>query len=313
VKGSAIIGGAIWAALARWNRVDLAWIDLLFLFAPLVIVPLGLELSAQCANQGASELDRIVRAVQFPAALLVVASFFVARGIVAAALAAGWAAFCAVLAMSSLVNLARGAHQRLSDACFAVAFFYPIVGSAWLIASRYGLTPLGFQEPIVLLTAVHFHYAGFAAPILASATARALERRLSGVWMAMFRGVVAAALAGPAILAVGFVVGARLKLAAALILAAAEIGLAVFFIPVLVRAESWASRIFLGVAAGSVIFSMVMAALWAIGEYPLQPFVHLESMARLHGTANAFGFTLCGLLGFISAGGATARERSAGT
>jgi hypothetical protein len=52
----------------------------------------------------------------------------------------------------------------------------------------------------------------------------------------------------------------------------------------------------------SVVFSMVMAALWAIGEYPLQPFVHLAEMARLHGTANAFGFTFCGLFGWIVAG-----------
>ncbi|MGB0036863.1 MAG: YndJ family transporter, partial [Candidatus Acidiferrales bacterium] len=51
----------------------------------------------------------------------------------------------------------------------------------------------------------------------------------------------------------------------------------------------------------SVIVSMALAALWAIGEYPLQPFVHLAEMARLHGTANAFGFTLCGLIGWILA------------
>jgi len=41
---------------------------------------------------------------------------------------------------------------------------------------------------------------------------------------------------------------------------------------------------------------------WAIGEYPLQQFVNLDQMERFHGTANALGFTLCGLLGWILAG-----------
>jgi len=56
----------------------------------------------------------------------------------------------------------------------------------------------------------------------------------------------------------------------------------------------------------SVLFAMVFAGAWAIGEYPLQPFVHLAQMAKFHGTANATGFTVCGLLGWTIAGrGAT--------
>jgi len=50
-------------------------------------------------------------------------------------------------------------------------------------------------------------------------------------------------------------------------------------------------------SAAAVVFAMVFAAVWAVGEFPLQPFVHLAQMAKFHGTANAFGFTLCGLLG----------------
>jgi hypothetical protein len=43
---------------------------------------------------------------------------------------------------------------------------------------------------------------------------------------------------------------------------------------------------------------MTLAGVWAVGEFPLQPFVHLAEMAQFHGTADAFGFTLCGLLGW---------------
>ena len=41
--------------------------------------------------------------------------------------------------------------------------------------SRLGIQPLGFGDTIVLLTAAHFHYAGFAAPILTGLAGRILS------------------------------------------------------------------------------------------------------------------------------------------
>jgi YndJ-like protein len=315
VKRSATIGGAIWiglAVLAWLNRAELDWIELLFVFAPLVIVPLGLELSGRFGSGAVPGVERAARAVHFPAAVLAVACFFWPRGVASAGMATVWAGFCLVMAVAGCVRLARGAYRRLDEACVSVALLYPAVGGAWLMASRLGLTPLGFQEPIVLLTAVHFHYAGFAAPVLAGCAARALRTGSGVIRWRLFQMVAGAVLAGPAILAAGFVVGPRLKLAAALVLAASEIGLAILFLLALRGLRGAGAKAFLAIASGAVIFSMVMAGLWAIGEYPLEPFVHLQNMARLHGTANAFGFTLCGLLGFLLGGngGVAAGERS---
>jgi hypothetical protein len=306
VKWNAIFGGTVWcvlAAAARAGKFDLNRIELLFLFAPLVIVPLGLELT-RCMETGVavSTPERLARAIQIPAAALAVAAFFCAPEHLAAGLACGWLAFCGLLAISGVIRFVNGAYMRLDSACAALAFIYIAVGGAWLVASRLGLTPIGFQEPIVLLTAVHFHYAGFAAPLLARSAGRALPVRSGGGAMAaLFRGIVTAVLLGPGILAAGFVVGPRVKLLAAIILATAEIGLAISFLFALRKIQSDAAKVLIAISALSVIFSMAMAGLWAVGEYPLQPFVHLAEMARLHGTANAFGFTLCGLLGWIVA------------
>jgi hypothetical protein len=43
---------------------------------------------------------------------------------------------------------------------------------------------------------------------------------------------------------------------------------------------------------------MILAGAWAIGEYPLQAFVNIRQMAEFHGTLNAVGFVLSGLLGW---------------
>ena len=303
---SALLGAIVWCGLlaaASVHRLELEWIDLLFLFAPLVIVPLGLVLTSRIEPGVVPSLpETIARLVQFPCAFLAVASLCLARGILAASLSAAWLLFCGLLALGGLIRLYRGAFRHLDSAFPAVAFLFLLVGAAWLVASRLGLTPLGFQEPIVLLTAVHFHYAGFAAPLLARSARRALGgSQISSTRDVLLDIVAAGVLVGPALLAAGFVIGPRVKLAAAILLATSETGLALSFLFALRRISQRVAKFLIALAAASVAFAMILAALWAIGEYPLQQFVHLAEMARLHGTANAFGFTLCGLLGWTLA------------
>jgi len=303
---TALAGGIIWLGLlaaSRATRLELEWIDLLFLLAPLVIVPLGLGLTSQIETGGvASRVERIAIRIQLPCALAVVASFFFARGTLSAILAGMWLAFCGLLTLGAVVRIYKGAFRKLDSSFPAFAFLYLPVGAVWLIGSRFGLTPLGFQEPIVLLTAVHFHYAGFAAPILARSSRLALMRSTpSSARPVLLNLVAAGVLVGPALLAAGFVIGPRVKLTAAVVLAFSEISLALSFLFALKQVTNFASKILIALASVSVVFAMVLAALWAIGEYPLQPFVHLAGMARLHGTANALGFTLCGLIGWAQA------------
>jgi YndJ-like protein len=303
MRRNAIIGGVLWCGLLVGNLADkfaFAWIELLFLFAPLVIVPLGLELIARLEEGTTPSLpERIARSMHLPAALLCLGSFFFDTSAPAAILAAGWLTFSALLALGGLLRIFRGAWRDLDSAIPALAFVYLLVGAAWFVASRYGLEPLHFQEPIVLLTAVHFHFAGFAAPLLARSVRRALVSPKPHPALEIgYRVVATGVLLGPGLLAAAFLINPRFKLLAALLLSASEIGLAALFFLALRGVQGIAAKVLIGIAASSVIFSMVLAALWAIGEYPLQPFVGLGEMARLHGTANAFGFTLCGLLGW---------------
>jgi len=303
---NASIGAAVWLAflaVARMRWIEAEWIDLLFLLAPLVVVPLGLQLMGEMEKGVVpSTPERVARDVQLACALAVVASFLLPRGAAAGLLVAAWFVFCGMLAVGGLIRLARGAFRSF-DSIFAVfAFFYLPIGAAWLTASRLGIAPLGFQEPIVLLTAVHFHYAGFAAPLLARSSRRALVGPPArSVAVALLNVLSTGVVVGPGLLAAGFVIGPRVKLAAAVVLAASEVGLAVSFISALKHVARRGPKCLIGLAAASLGFAMMLAALWAIGEYPLQPFVHLAEMARFHGTANAFGFTLCGLIGWTQA------------
>jgi YndJ-like protein len=301
---SATAGGVVWIGLAAASRMQwtrLSAIELLFLLGPLVIVPLGLELCVRSVPEKGIWLPiRSAHRFQLPAALCATSSFWLQQGTGATILVLPWFGFSCFIGFIGLISLIRGEFKKLKAASMIVSFLYLPIGCAWLVASRLGLTPMGFQEPIVLLTAVHFHFAGFAAPLLALAAGSPIEKR-SVALQEIFKVVATGVLAGPGLLAAGFVIGPRLKLAMALLVACSEIGLAVFFLADIRAMRPRLAQMFVTISAASVLFAMVLAGVWAIGEFPLQPFVHLDEMARFHGTANALGFILCGLVGWTLA------------
>ena len=94
---SALYGAFAWAALA-WRagngRAPLGVIELLFLFAPLVIVPLGLALGRMVSPLKYRFLDALVRFLQPVAAGLSVASFWLAPGWLAGMFAVPWLLLC---------------------------------------------------------------------------------------------------------------------------------------------------------------------------------------------------------------------------
>jgi hypothetical protein len=243
---------------------------------------------------------RLAGYIQLPAALCAAASFWLPQGTRATILALPWLGVGCLLGFQGLMSLIRGEFRTWGTGCAIVSFLYLPIGCAWLVASRLGLSPMGFQEPIVLLTAVHFHFAGFGAPLLAAAAGMATEKK-SFALRRIFKVFAAGVLAGPGLLAAGFVIGPHFKLAMALVVAGSEVGLALFFLANVGRLRPRLAQVFVAFSAASVLFAMVLAGVWAIGEFPLQPFVHLDEMARFHGTANALGFVLSGLVGWTLA------------
>jgi hypothetical protein len=171
-----------------------------------------------------------------------------------------------------------------------------LVAGLWLVASRAGLHPVGFEEPIVLLTAMHFHFAGFASAIVAGLTVRHFHGQRGE---ALVRAAALAVVVGPGLLGLAFLAGPKVKLLGALLVAVGQIGLAAAMARLALQIRRGAGRWLLLIAGGSVVAGMLFAAIWAIGEYPLQPFVDIRKMAQIHGVLNALGFAGCGLLGWI--------------
>jgi hypothetical protein len=234
----------------------MTWIDVLLAFAPLVVVSTALPLV------GVDHLPPMwLRAAPLVALLL-------PEGPIGAVPALAWLAWCAALAARR-----AWAVWPLGE---TVACAYLAVGAAWLVVSRLGLTPFDFGETIVELTAVHFHYAGFAALALACASGSVVA--------------VTAIAAGSVLVAVGHFGTHELDVAGAVAL---TFGLLV------VADRSWRTgRLVLRLAALAVPASMALALVYALGRIDIGPSIDVQRMAQVHGTLNAVVLSWGGAVGW---------------
>jgi hypothetical protein len=276
-------------------------IELLFLFAPLVIVPLGMELARLMGAWG--RLDSVAGTLQPFGAALAVVAFLMAPGRAAAAAASGWMMVCLLLAGAGLIELFYCFRSYLRSeadwgvrAALAIAKMDLAVGGAWMMASRLGMRPMGIQEPIGLLTAVHFHFAGFATATIAAATLRFAKLRHQDRYLKYVVGMVAIM---PLVVAAGFVISPVVKMGAALGFSASVAALAIFVRAAGRKVQNTHAHVLLQISAGAVFVGMIFAAAYAVGDFAGSEVLTIPQMARTHGIFNAVGFCLPGLLGWI--------------
>jgi YndJ-like protein len=296
----ASVGAAVWAGIAVLARIGIARlgaIELMFLFAPLVIVPLGMELARLIG--GAGRLEQWGQQLQPVGAACAVVAMMMPPGRRAGIVALGWMLVCLLMAGSGLlefVTALRTNADKSVRATLGVARIDLAVGGAWLVASRLGLRPMGIQEPIGLLTAVHFHFAGFATATIAAATLQVAAKREIQRWL---KWIVPLVVGMPFVVAAGFVISAGMKMVAAVLFSVSVAGLAIFVRACGTRAANGTARILLQVAAGAIFAGMVLSAVYAAADFAGSEALTIPQMARTHGILNAVGFCLPGILGWL--------------
>ena len=183
---------------------------------------------------------------------------------------------------------------QLVDLSRLAACAFLVVGAFFAVATRAGWVITGIREPIVELTGVHFHYAGFATLVLATSAARALpdHRRLTFPMLLL-------ACAAPPVVAAGFTSKlAPFQIGGAVMLTIVTWSLAAMTARLVVPNATAVGRPFLVVSSLAVLAPMVLAVFWATARYYDVPALSIPDMANIHGTMNAFGFVICGLTGW---------------
>ncbi len=276
---------------------QLTLVDLLLLLAAVVIVPLGLRL-VPLRGPRATRMLRLARLVQPAGAVAAVVAFLVPQGWTAAVIALGWLVPCALASLAGLLALFETRSWRPVPLVSAAALAYLSVGAAWLVASRAGMR-LGFSPAIVELTGVHFHYAGFAATLLAALALHAL-RNAGQTVRRVATTAAAMVVVGTPITAIGITTRSAAATIAGPVLLACGIltiaGITAFLIaPAL---ENAAARWLLRLSAAGVLLPMLLGVDYAVSRVFAVPALDLRWMAAIHGDLNALAFALPGLLGW---------------
>ncbi len=317
---AALIGFGLWLllllplipAVAARTLDPLPLLPRLVLLGPLLAVPLGLARALEDIIPPDPLLEPRVRwlvplllRALLPSAALAVIAFHLPPGLAAAGLAGPWLLVAGLISLLGLLRfharrgeLAR--RETLHRSAVDIGLVYLAVGGAWLFASNLGMQPLGFQEPLVTLTASHFHFAGFAAPVITGLVGRELLALNTGPRArALYTAVTLIIIPGPFIVAIGITASPIVEVLSACLLASGLAGVALLMVfSVAPRVRPRIAGLLLALAGLSIIVTMALACLYAWGEYSGRAHIEIPRMIELHGTSNALGFTALGLLGF---------------
>jgi YndJ-like protein len=297
-RTSAAAGVVLWLLLLPAITSDAHETDLIHkvvLFSVLVVVPLGLSLIPAQEQQGSLLLFSVAIFAQPVAALATAASLFFNTGWLAATLSSAWLIVTILVALFGVTRIASRGLYPIEESSIDAGLLYLPVAGVWLVIYRLGIQPFEYGETIILLTVVHFHFAGFAAPIIAGLSGRVLVTRSHP--RRLFSICVVAIVGAMPLVAAGITFSPWLGLLGALFLTTGLALLAVltvaWVIPVVPRLVP---RLLLSIGALSSCTAMVLACRYAYSLATKTLIIDIPTMAMTHGLLNAFGFTACSLL-----------------
>ncbi|MEV6791719.1 YndJ family protein [Streptomyces sp. NPDC051320] len=258
-------------------------VNLIVMLGMLIVVPVGLRLLGD-PHLGA--VDRL-----WPlAAVSGAASLWLPRGPVAEALAAGYAVATVLLALQAPLRLARTRSFAPAEIATLTALVTPSVAALALVAERGGHQLLGFDLRTLALTVPHFHFAGFAAALVAGLCCRAHPGPLG-------RLAALSVPLGTLLVLAGYFIDDWVELAGALVLTAGMWAVSlVTWRDIRRTGRDQLTRLLLATASAVLVLTMLLALSWALGEAAGIPHPTVAWMAATHGIGNALGFALCSVL-----------------
>lgn len=255
-------------------------------FAALVVVPLALRHAFGAEDAPLPRVALVSAGVSLGLGMLV-------RAPIGGALVLPWglaAAFLAARAGRDALGKLRS--LALPDLAITAALLYLPVGAIWSGAYRLGIPLAGFAGLECLLTAAHFHYAGFGACMLVGL----LGRELGDDRGVTYRIGAAGTVVSVALVAAGITASHAVERVSAWALVASVLLVDVNLVRLALRSRGAARVLLLASPLASVVAALFAAHFAESGFHTLDD-AKLRRMLYLHGMVNAFGFVTLGLFG----------------
>jgi hypothetical protein len=286
LKGAILL---IVAVLLPIHPLQPTWAIEMTLFAAFILVPIGFK-----------EVQKRQKDIVFEDNMLVFHLIAVVSAAVGCCLEQGlWAGFW-------ILPYAIWCFAMVFE-CFKIRFDLPYlmmlfawgilsVATTWLLIDRLGYQPFGFSSWILLLTATHFHYAGFALILsLSLFLYQYPQNRLAKILsIAVIVGIVLTA-TGITLNQVFHIHFVETISGVFMSIVAACCGW-LFFKNA--SSKIGVTRYLWRIGGVCLIMAMSLAFLYALRSVWIIPFINIPFMQAVHGTTNALGFGTLTLLGY---------------
>ncbi len=265
------------------------WAVMIVLFAALLLVPIGFQLVRK--SQSLFRMDAEGLVLHLPCALFLALSFLLDRGTLAGVFALPYATWC-------VETLLRGVKidGDLVYLLTLTAFMFLATGAIWLLFDRFGIQPLGFATWIVILTSVHFHYAGFTllTSMVLFLYQKPKDSTVQTVSILIIMGVLLTAI-GITFTQLGYPTALESFAGVWMGSSAMFAGFVIIQKSIL---EKMPTKILWLLAGICLILAMILACFYALRSLIPLDLLTLPFMQTAHGTLNALGFGTLMLLGW---------------
>lgn len=271
--------------------MHIVFVNAVIALAILILVPLGLriQLMLGCIAGGKALQAPLFKLL--PIGMLAAVVSFIPGW--TTNLAWLWFGSSLLIAMNGLVLILFQSPRDKVTFSVGVSNLFLLVGALFFAFSRNEITVLGFESEIILLTAAHFHFAGYALLLFTGLIANRSE--FSNISSSISHIVVGSIIVGVPTVAIGITWNPIVEVVGSVILVLGTIGLAAMQLKLSSYDAYVAIRGGMITSSVSLMAAMVMAMFYAVDQFVEGQWLPIPLMVFTHGLLNSIGFSLIGL------------------
>ncbi|MFS0556341.1 YndJ family transporter [Brevibacillus sp. 179-C9.3 HS] len=294
----AIPGAIITILIFSLDYFQIELVDKFLLFAAFVIVPLVIILlSYDEKNKHQRIMYSAIKLLQFPAALLALASVMGSNmwGLESTAipgtLSLGWLLFTLLLCIYGL-SIIVNRKGRAAEIAIGAGLVYFFIGGIWFTLYQYQVDLYQVKYETHALSSVHFHFSSAIVPIFIGLLGRIMTKKSWYPW------VVAIDIIGPILIAVGIIFSKPIEYIG-VTLFACNIAIYTTYLLAYLKKGSFRNKsaFFLVLSCISFYTIVVISICYPLLKNLFSLTIH--DFIPIYGSLHAFGFVLCGLIGWV--------------
>ncbi|WP_046227304.1 YndJ family transporter [Paenibacillus dauci] len=293
-----LLGGIMIIIILSLDYFQFELVEKFLLFAAFIIVPLVILLLKYDEK---SPIQRTIytamKLFQFPAALLVLVSMMSTNNwgfegtAIPGALSLGWLLLTLLLCLYGIANIVI--HKgKIAEIAIGAGLVYFFIGGIWFTLYQYQWTLFQANPDTHALSSVHFHFSSAIVPIFIGMLGRIMTKKSWYPW------VVAIDIIGPILIAIGMIFSKPIEYIGVTLFACNIAIYTTYLLTYLKRNPLYKKAAVFLVLSCLAFYTIAVVSMF----YPLlkRKFdLTILDFIPIYGALHAFGFVLCGLIGWI--------------